>query len=68
MPRSNRANVDLTEEELALQRAVEQRRAQQLAAMREPRFPSTGTEVISARLAAARTRRNLLPAPAIALG
>ena len=58
---------DPTDEDRALQEAMQQRKAQRMAEMRDPEEVGTGTEVISARLAAARARRDRTPSGLIDL-
>lgn len=51
----------------ALQQAYNRRRQIQRQALPEPKFPSTGTEIISARLAEARAQQAAGPSPKIDL-
>lgn len=58
MLRNNRTPSEPTDADQALQQAVALRRRRQLETLQEPRFPSTGTEMVAARLAAARAKRD----------
>lgn len=58
MLRANRTPPAPTDADVALQQAMELRRRRQIESLQEPRFPSTGTEMVAAKLAAARARRD----------
>ena len=49
-------SIALPGSDAAINQAFEQRRQQRLATLPEPRFPASGTELVAARLAAARAQ------------